>query len=40
MISRRDVARFVAHSAFTDPTTPADAPPRESIEIRTIAFFA
>jgi hypothetical protein len=38
--SRRDVARFVAHSAFADPTTPPDAPPRESIEIRTIAFFA
>jgi hypothetical protein len=37
--SRRDVARFVAHCAFADPTTPADAPPRESIEIRTIAFF-
>ena len=27
------------HSAFTDPTAPADAPPRESIEFRTIAFF-
>jgi len=37
--SRRDVARFVAHTAFADPTTPADAPPRESIEIRTVAFF-
>jgi hypothetical protein len=33
-------ARFTAHSAFEDPTTPADAPPRESIEIRTLAFFA
>jgi len=38
--SGRDVARFVAHTAFDDPTTPADAPPRESIEMRTIAFFA
>lgn len=38
--SDRDRARFVAHSAFADPTTPQDAPPRESIEIRTIAFFA
>jgi hypothetical protein len=38
--SERDVARFVAHTAFEDPTTPADAPPRESIEIRTVAFFA
>jgi hypothetical protein len=32
-------ARFTLHSAFADPTTPADAPPRESIEIRTFAFF-
>jgi hypothetical protein len=32
-------ARFTAHSAFKDPNTPADAPPRESIEIRTLAFF-
>jgi hypothetical protein len=38
--SERDVARFVAHTAFTDPTTPEDAPPRESIEIRTVAFFS
>ena len=37
--SERDVARFAAHTAFQDPTTPADAPPRESIEFRTIAFF-
>lgn len=37
--SETDVARFVPHSAFADPTTPADAPARESIEIRTIAFF-
>lgn len=33
-------ARFSLHSAFADPTTPADAPPRESIEIRAFAFFA
>ena len=32
-------ARFVPHSAFIDPRTPADAPPRESIELRTLAFF-
>jgi hypothetical protein len=32
-------ARFTAHGAFVDPTTPAGAPPRESIEARTIAFF-
>jgi hypothetical protein len=33
-------ARFTAHTAFEDPTAPANAPPRESIEIRTLAFFA
>jgi hypothetical protein len=33
-------ARFTAHTAFEDPTSPADAPPRESIEVRTLAFFA
>ncbi|ETI29602.1 hypothetical protein G647_02055 [Cladophialophora carrionii CBS 160.54] len=32
-------ARFVGHSAFEDPTSSPDAPPRESIEIRTMAFF-
>jgi hypothetical protein len=32
-------ARFAAHGAFADPTTPADARPRESIEARTLVFF-
>ncbi len=32
-------ARFIGHSAFDDPDTPPGAPMRESIEIRTIAFF-
>ena len=32
-------ARFTAHTAFNDPTTPSGAPPRESIEIRTLVFF-
>ena len=32
-------ARLAVHTAFEDPTTPDDAPPRESIEIRTFAFF-
>jgi hypothetical protein len=32
-------ARFLGHSAFEDPNTPPDAPVRESIEIRTMAFF-
>jgi len=31
-------ARFAPHTAFEDPTTPADAQPRESIEIRTLVF--
>ena len=30
--------RFGPHTAFTDPTTPADAAPRESIELRTLVF--
>jgi hypothetical protein len=33
-------ARFSAHGAFDDPTTPSAAPPRESIEVRTLVFFA
>jgi hypothetical protein len=32
-------ARWTAHAAFDDPTTPAGAPERESIEIRALAFF-
>ncbi len=31
--------RWTAHCAFDDPTSPPDAPPRESIEMRTLAFF-
>lgn len=37
--SDKSRARLAVHSAFDDPTTPADAPPRASIEVRTIAFF-
>jgi len=33
-------ARFTPHSAFIDPTTPAGARPRESIEVRTLVFHA
>ena len=33
-------ARFTAHSAFEDPTAPADVLPRESIEVRTLVFHA
>ncbi len=32
-------ARWTAHCAFDDPASPTDAPPRESIEMRTLAFF-
>jgi hypothetical protein len=31
-------ARFAPHSAFSDPTAPPDAAPRESIEVRTLVF--
>jgi hypothetical protein len=31
--------RFSAHGAFDDPQSPPDAPPRESIEIRTLVFY-
>src|SRR6185437_3216565 len=37
--ARAGAARFSAHGAFDDPTTPADAPPRESIETRALVFF-
>ena len=32
-------ARFTPHTSFTDPATPPGAPPRQSIEARTLAFF-
>jgi hypothetical protein len=31
-------ARFAPHTAFEDPTAPADVAPRESIELRTFVF--
>jgi len=31
-------ARFAPHTAFDDPTAPADVAPRESIELRTLVF--
>ena len=38
--SKRDGrARFVPHTSFENPLAPADALPRKSIEIRTLAFF-
>lgn len=39
--SRKDGrSRWSAHTSFEDPNSPADAPPRESIEIRSIVSFA
>lgn len=32
-------ARFSLHSAFDDPSTPAEPKPRQSIEVRAFAFF-
>jgi hypothetical protein len=32
-------ARLAPHTAFDDPTAPADAPPRESIELRAFVFY-
>jgi len=32
-------ARFTPHTSFEDPATPPGAPPRQSIEARTLAFF-
>ena len=32
-------ARFTIHTSFEDPTSPVDAPPRESLETRCFAFF-
>jgi hypothetical protein len=38
--TRTDIsARFMPHTSFTDPTTPSAAPPRESIELRTLVFY-
>jgi hypothetical protein len=36
--SEADAVQFTAHSAFQDPNTPQDAAPRQSVELRTIAF--
>ena len=38
--SQRDgTARWTAHTAFDDPTTQPGARQRESVEIRSLAFF-
>ena len=36
--SEAAAVQFTAHSAFEDPDTPPDAAPRQSIEVRTIAY--
>ncbi len=36
--SRTDVARFAPHTAFLEPNIPEGAPPRESVELRTLVF--
>ena len=33
-------ARFTPHTSFEDPTSPRNAPARQSIEVRALAFFA
>ena len=39
--SQKDArARFTPHTSFEDPTTPPGAPPRQSIEARSLAFFS
>jgi hypothetical protein len=30
--------QWTGHTAFNDPETPADAPPRKSMEVRTVSF--
>ncbi|KDQ53893.1 hypothetical protein JAAARDRAFT_161223 [Jaapia argillacea MUCL 33604] len=37
--SKEGVAAFVPHTGFEDPSTPPDAPPRESIELRALVFY-
>jgi hypothetical protein len=36
---RKGVAGFTPHTAFSDPNTPADAKPRQSIEVRCLVFY-
>jgi hypothetical protein len=37
--AQHGAARFSAHTGFDDPTTPRDAPPRESLEVRMLVFY-
>jgi len=36
---KADGPRFVFHTAFDDPSSAPDAPPRKSVEVRAIAFY-
>lgn len=36
---KQGIARCTPHTAFEDPATPADAPGRQSIEVRTLVFY-
>jgi hypothetical protein len=38
--SDRSRVQLTGHTAFDDPNAAPDAPPRESIEVRTISFMA
>jgi hypothetical protein len=39
-LAQSNIEGIVApHGGFTDPNTPANAPPRESIEVRMVVFF-
>jgi hypothetical protein len=37
--AQHGAARFSAHTGFDDPTSPPDAPPRESLEVRMLVFY-
>ena len=37
--ARTGAARFSAHTGFDDPTSPPDAPRRESLEVRMLVFY-
>ncbi len=39
MGNRKGLAVRTPHTAFVDPNTPADAPPRQSIEVRCLVFY-
>ena len=37
--TRKGIAAYAPHTAFVDPNTPADAPGRQSIEVRALVFY-